>query len=401
MGKKVLHHTSTLFLIVLGMMTMFTPMSTDIYLPSFPMLAKDFGIHISEIQLTLTSFMLGSGLGQIVWGPISDRYGRKIPSYIGVTTFFLASFACSTSTSLSTLVIYRFIQAFGGSAALVCSRAIVRDLLHGVEMAKMMSAMSMIFVFAPAFAPSIATLILHWFSWRAVFYALMFFGALVLFGLFGLPESLPKEKRNEHGFKESAKTYGEILRNKEFRRACIITMAGSFVTFGYVSSAPAVVMGIYGQSRANFGFIFALISIGLLSSSQINIRLVAKFGTLKMLRGFTLAQTSSALVLMALAIVRAPLWMLLIPVVVIFGCAPGMGGNVMTHGMHPFPHKAASAAAFLGLMQMMGSASVSAILAQFHNSALINMCIAILFGASVAFVQVRKLLPHAESIPAR
>jgi DHA1 family bicyclomycin/chloramphenicol resistance-like MFS transporter len=145
-------------------MTMFVPMSIDMYMPSFPAVADALGVHIVELQLTLSSFMLGTGLGQIIYGPISDRFGRKKPSYFGILIFLIASLLCTTATTLPALIGFRFLQAFGGSAALVCARAIVRDLLSGVEMSKMMSAMSMLFVLAPAFAPTIGSTILHWTS---------------------------------------------------------------------------------------------------------------------------------------------------------------------------------------------------------------------------------------------
>jgi MFS transporter, DHA1 family, multidrug resistance protein len=378
-------------LVVLAAMTMFTPMATDMYLPSFPSLAKDLGVHIVDLQLTLTSFMLGIAFGQLVWGPISDRFGRKRPSYFGIALFIAASFACTLSTNLTSITIFRFIQALGGSAALVCGRAIVRDLLHGVEMAKMMSAMAMLFVFAPAFAPTIGSTILKFFSWHAIYWALVLFGVLVAIGLSTIPESLEVEKRNDHGLSDSAKSYLEILKNREFRAASLIGISGSFVTFGYVSSAPAVLMGEYGVSRSSFGILFGLISIGLIASSRINIWLVGKLGLVKMMRGFTAVQTSATIAILICAIIHAPLWLLLILVVITFGCAPGLGGNAMTLGMHPFPHKAASAAALLGSLQFVGSALVSAILASFHANVILNMAIAMVFGAVIAFIQVRRL----------
>ena len=266
-------------LIVLAAMTMFTPMATDMYLPTFPSLAKDLGVHIVNLQLTLTSFLIGIAIGQIFWGPISDRFGRKGPSYIGIAIFIASSAACTFSTSLSTLILFRFLQAFGGSAALVCGRAIVRDLLHGVEMAKMMSAMAMLFVFAPAFAPTIGSTILQFFSWHAIYWALVLFGVLVAIGLTTIPESLSLEKRNDHGFRDSAKSYG--------------------------------------VSRSTFGILFGLISIGLLASSRINIWLVGRMGLVKMMRGFTAVQTLAALVILVIAITHGPLWLLLIFVVIL------------------------------------------------------------------------------------
>ncbi len=379
----------TRLLLVLAAMTMFVPMSIDMYMPSFPSIAEDLGVHLVNLQLTLSSFMLGTAFGQIFYGPISDRFGRKKPSYVGILIFVIASLLCTTATTLPALIGFRFLQAFGGSAALVCARAIVRDLLSGVEMSKMMSAMSMLFVLAPAFAPTIGSTILHWTSWHGIFFALVLFAAVVGLGLSTIPESLPKERRNDHGFKDAFKAYKEILRNHDFRAASIVTMGGSFVTFAYVSSSPAVLMGEYGVSRSTFGILFGLISIGLLASSRINIMLVAKVGIHKMLLGFTAVQSTSAAVVLLCAIFHAPLWILLIFVIICFGCAPGMGGNAVTMAMHPFPEKAASTAALLGTLQMLASGFIGAALSFMHSHIVINMGVAMFVGALMAFIQVR------------
>ncbi|MFM6842123.1 MAG: multidrug effflux MFS transporter [Candidatus Planktophila sp.] len=371
-------------LIILAAMTMFTPMAIDMYLPTFPSLAQDLNVHIANLQLTLTSFLVGVSLGQIFWGPISDRFGRKAPSYIGIAIYIAASAASTLSTSLTTLIILRFFQAFGGSAALVCGRAIVRDMLHGVEMAKMMSAMAMLFVLAPAFAPTIGSTLLKFFSWHSIFWLLVLFGVAVALGMRSIPESLAPENRNDHGFSDAAKSYRELVGNKDFRTASMIGISGSMVTFAYVSSAPAVLMGEFGVSRTTFGLLFGLVSIGLLASSRINIWLVGRFGLVKMMRGFTAVQTSATLALLVISLIHAPLWLMLIFVIITFGCAPGLGGNAMTFGMHPFPRKAASAAALLGSLQFVGSAFISAILAIFHANVILNMAIAMFIGALLA-----------------
>jgi len=181
------------------------------------------------------------------------------------------------------------------------------------------------------------------------------------------------------------------LRNREFRAASVVTMGGSFVTFAYVSSSPAVLMGEYGVSRSTYGVLFGLISIGLLASSRINIKLVAKVGIHKMLLGFTLVQTISASIVLLCALFKAPLWVLLVFVIICFGCAPGMGGNAMTMAMHPFPEKAASAAAMLGMLQMCASGFIGAALSFMHSHIVVNMGIGMLIGALMAFVQVRRI----------
>lgn len=209
-------------LVTLAAMTMFTAMCTDIYLPGFPLVAQLLHVQMVDLQLTFTSFTFGVGFGQLFYGPISDRFGRKNPAIIGLVLFITASVLCASATSLSVLIFYRFLQALGGAAGMVISRAIVRDRLSGVEMAKMMSVMGMIFVFSPAAAPTIGALILHWARWPWLFLALAIFGAVVLIGVVGLEESLPPENRNSHGVQQSFKNYWEISKSHEFRSAALI-----------------------------------------------------------------------------------------------------------------------------------------------------------------------------------
>ena len=378
-------------LITLAAMTMFTAMCTDIYLPGFPLVAQSLHVQMVDLQLTFTSFTFGVGFGQLFYGPISDRFGRKNPAIFGLILFIVASVLCATATSLSALIFYRFLQALGGAAGMVISRAIVRDRLSGVEMAKMMSAMGMIFVFSPAAAPSIGALILHWARWPWLFLALAIFGAIVLIGVVGLEESLPPENRNSHGVQQSFKNYWEISKSHEFRSAALISIGGSFVTFGYVSSSAAVLMGSYGVSRAKYGLLFAVIAIGLIASNRLNISYIHRYGVIGMLKKFTLVQTLGAFVVLAASIKHAPLWALLIPIVICFGCAPGLGGNAMTLGMHPFPEKAGSAAAMMGLMQMFGAGLISAILAAIHGDVVVKMGFAVAIGAAISFIQVRRI----------
>jgi DHA1 family bicyclomycin/chloramphenicol resistance-like MFS transporter len=344
-----------------------------------------------DLQLTFTSFTFGVGFGQLFYGPISDRFGRKNPAIFGLVLFVLASVLCASATTLGQLIFYRFLQALGGAAGLVISRAIVRDRLSGVEMAKMMSAMSMIFVFSPAAAPTIGALILRWATWPWLFLALAIFGLLVLIGVLGLEESLPPESRNDHGVQQSFKNYLEISKSHEFRSAAIIAIGGSFVTFGYVSSSAAVLMGSYGVSRARYGILFSVLAIGLISSNRLNMSFIHRFGVIGMLKKFTLVQTLGAVLVLVAAINHAPLWALLIPIVICFGCAPGMGGNAMTLGMHPFPEKAGSAAAMIGLMQMIGAGLISALLAAIHGDVVVKMGVAVIVGAVISFIQARRI----------
>lgn len=391
MNTLVKQPNKYLLLFTLAGMTMFMAMCTDMYLPGFTSVAAALHVHVDSLQLTFTSFTFGVGLGQIFYGPISDRFGRRNPAIFGIILFVLSSLLCASAKTLGVLVFYRFLQAIGGAAGMVISRAVVRDRFSGIEMAKMMSAMSMIFVFSPAVAPTLGAAILRFGNWPWIFIALALFGILIFIGVMLIGESLPPEKRNDHGIAQSIKNYREIVKNPDFRGAATISAAGSFVTFAYVSSSASVLMGSYGVSRAKYGYLFALIAIGLIASNRANLSLVHKVGVMKMLGGFTIIQSISTLGILVTSIFHGSMWLLLFFVVICFGCAPGMNGNSMTIGMHPFPEKAASAAALLGLVQMFSASAVTALLTAIPGNLEIKMGVAMFLGALASLIQVRRM----------
>lgn len=380
-----------LLLIVLGSLTAFPAICTDMYLTAFPTIAHQFGVHIADMQLTLTTSLIGTGFGQIIYGPLSDRYGRKRPMLYGIALFLIATIFCALSTNLSSMIFWRFFQALGGSAAVVIARAVARDRFSGDELSKAMSGMSMVFLLSPILGPSLGSLILHWGSWPWIFYALVFFGIYCFIAVMRLEESHPADNRNSHGFVRVAVTYGNILKNAEFRAASVITMGAGFITFAYVSSSPAVLMGTYGVDKGRFGLIFGIIALGLVASNRINMKLVSKYGVHKMLRGFTAMQSTAAVFLLIAALVKAPLWILILTIALSFGCAPGLGGNTMTLAMHPFPQNAGAASALVGLIQALSSAFIAALLATAHSGSLPKMGIAMFVGAMIAFIQVRRI----------
>ena len=378
-------------LIILGSLTMFPAMCTDMYLTAFPTIAHQFGVHIADLQLTLTSFLIGTGLGQIVYGPLSDRFGRKRPILYGLGIFLVATVMCGMTTTLTGMVFWRFFQAVGGSAAVVIARAIARDRFSGAELSRAMSGMSMVFLISPVLGPSVGSLILHWASWPWVFYVLILFGLYCFVAVLTLEESHAPAKRNQHGFVKTAITYGMILRSSDFRAASVITIGAGFATFSYVASSPAVLMGTYGVSKSAFGYIFGIIAIGLVISNRINMKLVSKYGVRTMLRGFTSVQGVAAIFLLVAAIMKAPLWLLILAIIFTFGVAPGLSGNTMTLAMQPFPNSAGAASALVGLIQALASAFIAALLATAHEGALVKMGIAMFVGAIICFVQVRRI----------
>ncbi len=384
-------------LIVLGSLTMFSAMSTDMYLPSFPAAAQALGVHTVDMQLTLTSFLLGMGLGQVIYGPLSDRFGRKRPLIFGILLFIVASLVCANVTTLPALIAWRFVQAIGGSAGTVISRAMVRDRFTGLELARTMTAMGMVFAFAPAIAPSIGALIMNLGEWPWIFMALAAFGVYTLIGTVTLHESHAPEHRTDHGFVKAAVTYVEILRNREFRLAVATMCAASMALFSFISSSPAVLMGGYGVARSTFGLLFGLNSLAMVVASQVNMRLLPRLGIQAMLRRATAVQVAASFLLLVLILVKAPLPAVLIALAMATGIVSILFGNSMTLALIPFGHRAGSATALSGLLQMATGGVVAALLSSIPGKPSVVMAGSILLAVVTAFILVRRHAPGADA----
>lgn len=381
-------------LFVLGSLTMFGAVCIDLYLPAFPRIAEALGVQVNDMGLTLTSFLLGMGFGQLFYGPVSDRFGRKRPLVVGIIVFVIASVMCATSTSLMSLVMWRFIQALGASAGIVISRAIVRDLYSGIEMAKAMTILGMVFALGPALAPSIGALVLLSGVWQWAFYSLAIFGAFMLIAVMTLPETHHSESRNNHGFIKATKSYGEIVTNKVFLTSALLFGADFAGFFSYVSSSPDIMMGVYGLNSTVYAIVFGLISLSLVVGSQINLRILPRFGNVKLLRAYTGIQLVGSILVLTAALFHTPLIVVLIPLLMVSSVASSIAGLSMTASMTPFAHLAGSASAMNGMFQMASAGIITAVLAVLPFDPVIQMAAVMLIAIAAAFY-----LSRSRSIP--
>ena len=362
----------------LASLSAFPAMATDLYLPGFPAVAAQFGATTYEVQLTLSSFFYGMGIGQLIWGATSDRLGRKLPTIFGIGLFVLGSIACAFSPNLWFLVIARFVQALGGAAAMTIVRAIVRDLFSGEEMARTMSAVMSIFMIAPILAPSIGALILQFGQWQWIFVALSIFGIFAALNFTRMPETLPQELRQKNGFKTVLAAYGAIIRNAEFRFAVMQSASASLLLFAYVSLIPSVLMVQFGASPAQFGLFFGVNALSLVAGAQINRRILKKIKTHVALRRFVLFQAAMAVLLFAVAHTIPVLWLILPMLMLTIGANTSIGGNSATLAMAPFQGSAAQASALVGVVQSIAAATSAAIVAFLPGQPLDKMTTTIL-----------------------
>jgi MFS transporter, DHA1 family, multidrug resistance protein len=339
--------------ICLGLVAGLAPLSIDMYLPSFSAIADDFAATAAQVQLTLSIYILGFTLGQLVYGPLSDRYGRRPILIIGITIYVAMTVLCATASDVESLTVYRFFQAIGGGAGTVLSRAIIRDRYDGVMMAKVMSLMLTIILFAPMIAPVIGGYVLIWLGWRAVFWTLVAAGLLAIcVVIFGIKESLPVERRAAPGVRPILRGYVTVLGNRD---ALGYILAGG-VTFGalfaFLSGAPFVFIEFYGVAPEHLGFIFTLNVLGVMAGGWLNSRLVTTRGIRDMMTMGVWLLFAGAIILFALIATDIfGLWGAILGIVFFTLPLNLINANAAAGALEYFPHNAGTASAVVGAVR--------------------------------------------------
>jgi DHA1 family bicyclomycin/chloramphenicol resistance-like MFS transporter len=257
--------------VILGALTAIGPLAIDMYLPALPAIARDLGVPIAAVQKSLPSYFIGISIGQALYGPLSDRFGRKPALYLGLGIFVSASLGCAFATSVTQLVVFRFLQALGGCAPLVVPRAVVRDYFDGPESVRMLSMLILVMMLGPILAPFIGGQLLIYFGWRSIFLLLAGYALtwLVLVAWL-LPESLRPEQRRRDSLAVIARTYARILRDPAYLGW---VLSGGLVFAGllaYISGSSFVYIELFHVSPERFGLYFGANAIGLMIASQVN-----------------------------------------------------------------------------------------------------------------------------------
>lgn len=265
------------WLLLLAALTAIGPLSIDMYLPSLPSIAEDLGTGAGAIQLTLSAFLVGMALGQLAYGPLSDRFGRKPPIYFGLGIYILASVGCATAGSVEALIAWRFLQATGASAGIVIGRAVIRDRTDARGGAQALSLLMLVMGAAPILAPSIGGAMLTFVGWRGIFGLLAAVAALLLIGVHTtMQETLPRDQVAPLSPRRIAGDYGRLLRRRAFIQPALcggLAFAGMFT---YITGAPHVLIDVYGVPAQQFGLVFGLNAAGLIGASQINRQLLRR-----------------------------------------------------------------------------------------------------------------------------
>lgn len=340
-------------ILVLGALIALGPLTIDMYLPALPALGADLGASESAVQLTLTGTLIGLGLGQLVIGPLSDAYGRRMPLIAGTIVHITASVLCLIAPNVVVLGILRTLQGVGAAATMVVAMAVVRDLFSGKAAATILSRLMLVMGTAPILAPSIGAAVLLTGSWRGVFAVLALLGAvLLLVAIFLLKETLPPERRRTSEFRPVLRTYRMLVTDRQFVVLALVAALGMSALFSYVSGSSFVLQDTFGLSQQQFGLVFALGAVALIGASQFNVVLLNRYTERQIVFGALGAALvfGTALIVFAasgaggLAGFLVPLLFLLAAVGLVLPNAPALA--LSRHG-----EAAGTAAALLGATQ--------------------------------------------------
>jgi DHA1 family bicyclomycin/chloramphenicol resistance-like MFS transporter len=354
--------------LILGALSAFGPLSIDMYLPALPALAREFNTDTAAVQLTLSIFFIGLALGQAFYGPIADRLA-------GCALYTVASCACALAPSIESLIVLRCIQALGGCAGMVLSRSVVRDTFDAHNSARMYSFLMLVMGLAPISAPFIGGQLLLAFSWRAIFWLLAGFGLLCfVLVAFGLPESLPAERRRRDGLGQALAIYGRLLADRQFLG---YALAGGFVTagmFAYISGSPFVFIELYGVAPEHFGWIFGSNALGLISASQLNRWLLGRYRSEAILSTALVIYAIAGLLLALMAATGLGEMLGLLPPLFVCVASVGLvGPNTTAAAMAPHGQIAGSASALLGTLQFLVGAGAGALVGLLDNGTALPM----------------------------
>ncbi|AZF19432.1 MULTISPECIES: multidrug effflux MFS transporter [unclassified Pseudomonas] len=365
-------------ILILGALSAFAPLAIDFYLPGFPAMAAAFATDEKHIQLTLAVYFGGLAIGQLIYGPLADRFGRRVPLLSGVTLFTLASFACAYAPSLEWLIGARFVQALGGCAGMVISRAVVSDKCDAVGSAKVYSQLMLVTGLAPILAPLAGGIMVGVWGWQSIFLALSLFSVMAAVAVaVGLPETFPAHQPRQP-LSGSLRRYGALLSDRVYLGYALtggISIAGMFA---YIAGSPFVFIKLYGVPAEHYGWLFGSNAAGFILVAQLNARLLAKRGPAFLLTRTVWVYVAAALTLLGIAALRTEaLWPLLVP---LFICIASLGcilPNTSACAMNGQGARAGSASALLGCIQFGVAAGAASLVGVLHDGTAMPMAMVI------------------------
>ncbi|SEO17175.1 multidrug effflux MFS transporter [Acinetobacter sp. yr461] len=387
-SKNTIQTSSWFFMMILGALMAFTSLSTDIYLPAMPQMAHELN---GNVELTVTGFLGGFALAQLIWGPMSDRIGRKIPLFIGMILFIIGSIGCALSQSIEQIVFWRVFQAFGACTGPMLGRAIIRDLYARTQAAQMLSTLMIIMAIAPIAGPLLGGQIIKFSTWHSIFWLLAMIGAVMFISLFFLPETHAPEKRTTTSVLNTFKNYRQLLGNRQFMRYTLCVTFFYVAAFTFIVGSPFVYISFYGVDAQHYGWLFALNIVGVMGLSFVNRNLVKRFSLDQLLKFTTAIAMLALLILCVLFYAQIGQIYSIIAMVFVFFSMNGMiAANSTAAALDGVPEMAGSASALIGSLQY-GSGIISSLLLAWLSTGtpttmIVIMTIFTVLSAVMAFI---------------
>jgi MFS transporter, DHA1 family, multidrug resistance protein len=387
-NHQVSSSASAVFMSILGALMAFTSLSTDIYLPAMPVMAQE--LH-GNVELTVTGFLIGFAIAQLIWGPISDHIGRKKPLYIGMVLFAIGSIGCALSYTIEQIVFWRIFQAFGACTGPMLSRAMIRDLYSRTRAAQMLSTLVIIMAIAPIVGPLLGGQLIKLSTWHAIFWLLSGIGVCMFIALRWLPETLPEERRRPSTIGSAFRNYALLLKTPHFMRYTLCVAFYYVSAYAFITGSPFVYIDYYHIAPQHYGWLFALNIVGVMAMSVVNRIAVKHYPMDKLLR---ISSTIATVAVMILAMAVYMNWggvSLIIAMAFLFFSMNGIIAATSTAAaLDEVPNMAGSASALIGSLQYGSGIISSLLLATFSDGTPWTMAwIMLLFTSASALVVMK------------
>lgn len=374
--------------LILGLLSAIGPFAIDMYLPALPSIGHDLTAPDNLVQMSLLAFFIPFAIFQLLYGPIADMYGRKLPLYIGIGLFAVASVGCALANDIQTLIAFRFLQGIGGAAGMVVPRAIVRDMHTGVQAARLMSLLMLVFSISPILAPLTGSAVIAFYGWRGVFWAVTIAALIGLILLSTqLKETRSKEDRAGSSFRSAMAAYRYLLADRNFMTLSFIGSFGLSSFLVYLANSPFVLINHYGLTPTQYSFAFSVNAVSFFAVSQMTARLGQRFGLVRVMRvavtGFA-ASMVALVAAMGLGFEQLPVLVCLL--FVGFGFLGLVIPTTAVLALEEHGAIAGTASALMGTLQFVTGAVAMVLASLVANGTAVPMSAAIAGCAVIAFL---------------
>lgn len=382
------------FMIILSAFMAFASLSTDIYLPAMPAMQDDLG---GTVALTITSFLVGFAIAQIIWGPISDHIGRRIPLALGTLLFFIGSVGCALAPSMEAVIGFRVVQAVGACVGPMLSRAMVRDLYTSSEAAAMLSTLMLIMAAAPIVGPLFGAFLMGIGGWRMVFWLMAAIAVLLFVSVHFLPETLPQENRSGASLGTAFRNYGRLVRMKEFMANTLSVTFFYVAVYAFITESPVIYIRHFDVDPQYYGLLFGVNIVGVATMSYFNRMFVTRFSLTELLKAATVTAAVFSLWLLADGLTGVlGLWGIAVPMFLVFRTNGIIAACSNAAALSKVPNEiTGAAAALIGALQYGSGMISSALLAVFSDGTPVAMC-----GIITIFVVLAAIAAFAADAPA-